>query len=553
MEYIKGCPSTSMDDYQLNITTLIRHAARNFPEREIVYRTNEGALRYNYKDAYSRINRLARAIRHLGIQPGDRVGVLDWNTHRFFESYFAIPGTGAVLLQMNLRLAPIELVYVANHSEAQYIFVDETLLSIAEEIAPKLEAVKGYVIMTDKIPGSIKTNLSPIYYYEDLIGNESSAEFDWPVIDEKSAYSACYTSGTTGAPKGVYYSHRCIYLHAMMYALFARIQHTDTLMQLVPMFHAQGWGIWQSAVFMGAKIILPGRYSLEDAEELINLMNAERMTVVNGAPALFMAFLQQIEKMAKKPDFSGARIISGATEPPLSLMKGWQEHTGAEFIHIYGATETAPLCLCNVLKPSLAERLSDEEKWELMKKQGMPVPGLDVKIVNFDGQEIPHDGVTAGEILVRGPWVTGSYYKDSRSKDSFVDGYWKSADAGSIDSDGYVKIVDRYKDLIKSGGEWISSIDLENAMAAHPDVEEATVVGLEHPKWEERPFALVVLKATSKNKNMTSKDILDFIAPKFAKWQLPDEIRVVDAIPKTSVGKFNKKEIRKIFKDEYLQ
>jgi len=540
-----------MDDYQLNITTLIRHAARNFPEREIVYRTNEGICRYNYKDAYTRIKKLATAIKGLGIQPGDRIGVLDWNTHRFFEAYFAIPGTGAVLLQMNLRLASIELEYVANHSEARYIFVDESLLSVAEEIAPKLKTIKGFVIMTDKKPGSIETTLSPVYYYEDLIENVVFDEYDWPVIDEKSAYSACYTSGTTGAPKGVYYSHRCIYLHAMMYALFAKIRHTDTLMQLVPMFHAQGWGIWQSAVLMGAKIILPGRYSLEDADALIDLMNQEKMTAVMGAPALFMAFLQQIEKMDEKPNFSGARIMCGATEPPLSMMRGWKEHTGAEFIHIYGATETTPLCLCNVLRPSLEDKLSDEDKWELMKKQGIPVPGLDVKIVNFEGKEVPHDGVTAGEILVRGPWVTGSYYKDSRSKDSFVDGYWKSADAGSIDSNGYIKIVDRYKDLIKSGGEWISSIDLENAMAAHPLVEEATVVGLEHPKWEERPFALVVLKNTAKDQKVSAKDILDFIAPKFAKWQLPDEVRFVDAIPKTSVGKFNKKEIRKIFKEEY--
>ena len=553
MDFIKGCPSTSMDDYQLNITTLIRHAARNFPEREIVYRTDEGVFRYNYKEAYKRVNKLATVLKQLGIQPGDRIGVLDWNSRRFFEAYFAIPGIGAVLLQMNLRLASVELEYVANHSEAQYILVDESLLSIAEEIAPKLKTVKGYIIMTDKEPAAIDTTLSPVHYFEDLIAQVDSETYEWPVIDETSAYSACYTSGTTGSPKGVYYSHRCIYLHAMMYALFARIRHTDTLMQLVPMFHAQGWGIWQSAALMGAKIILPGRYSLEDAEVLVNLMNKEKMTAMMGAPALFMAFLQQIEKMDPKPDFSNARIMCGATEPPLSMMKGYKELTGAEFIHIYGATETTPLCLCNQLKPSLENKLSEDEKWELMKKQGIPVPGLDVKLVDFEGKEIPPDGTTAGEILVKGPWVTGSYYNDSRNKDSFVDGYWKSADAGSIDENGYIKIVDRYKDLIKSGGEWISSIDLENAMAAHPDVEEATVVGIEHPKWEERPLALVVLKDTGIENKITAEDILEFIAPKFAKWQLPDRVMLVDEIAKTSVGKYNKKEIRKTYQNEYMK
>jgi fatty-acyl-CoA synthase len=552
MEYIKGCPSTSMDDYQLNFTTLIRHASRNFPEREIVYRTTEGTFRYTYKDAYTRIKKMAVAIKNLGVQPGERIGVLDWNSKRFFEAYFAIPGTGAVLLQMNLRLATGELEYVANHSEAKFLFVDESLLSIAESLAPQLKTVKGFVIMTDKDPKTIQTKLSPVYFYEDLIENTAADKFEWPVIDEKSAYSACYTSGTTGAPKGVYYSHRCIYLHAMMYALYARITHADTLVQLVPMFHAQGWGIWQSAVLMGAKIVLPGRYSLEDAQSVINLMVDEKMTAVMGAPALFMEFLNHIRQMDEKPDFAGARIMCGATEPPLSMMKGWKELTGAEFIHIYGATETTPLCLCNILKDSLKERLSEDEKWELKKKQGIAVTGLDVKLVNLQGKEIARDGVTAGEILVRGPWITGSYYKDSRSKDSFVNGYWKSADAGSIDPNGYVKIVDRYKDLIKSGGEWISSIDLENAIAAHPLVKESTVIGLEHPKWEERPLALVVLHDNADKQKISEKDILDFIAPKFAKWQLPDRVKFVDEIYKTSVGKFNKKEIRKLYKNEFL-
>ena len=552
MKMIKGCPSTSMDDYQLNHTTLIRHAARNFPEREVVYRTAKGVERYNYKEAYHRMKRLANALGQLGVKPGDRVGVLDWNSRRFFESYFAIPGIGAVLLQLNLRVSPDELAYVANHSEAKYLFVDESLLGLAEELAPKLNNVSAFVVMTDKKPDELKTSLSPVFHYEEMIQN-APADYDWPVLDETSAYSACYTSGTTGKPKGVYYSHRCIYIHAMMYALYGGISCRDTLVQLVPMFHAQGWGIWQSAVFMGAKIVLPGRYSLEDMNSIIDLMIAEKMTLTNGSPALFTPFLSHIKQMEEKPNFEGARIISGATEPPLSTMKGWWDLTGAKFIHIYGATETTPICLCNVLSPDLDERLSDDEKWELMKKQGIPVTGIDVKLVDVDGKEVPRDGKTAGEILVKGPWITGSYYNDDRSQASFVDGYWKSADAGAIDENGYVKIVDRYKDLIKSGGEWISSVDLENAITAHPAVEEATVIGLKHPKWEERPLALVVKMQKEPHSTVTEQDIIEFIAPKFARWQLPDKIKFVQAIKKTGVGKFDKKRIRNDYADEFIK
>ena len=552
MNMIKGCSSTSMDDYQLNHTTLIRHAARNFPQREVVYKTDNGFERYNYKEAYQRIKCLANALQRMGIQPGDRVGILDWNSKRFFESYFAIPGIGAVLLQLNLRVSSDELAYVANHSEAKYIFVDESLLYLAEELAPKLINVTTFVLMTEKKEDKIKTSLTPTMNYEELI-HGSSANYEWPVLDETSAYSACYTSGTTGKPKGVYYSHRSIYIHAMMYALYGGITCQDTLVQLVPMFHAQGWGIWQSAVFMGAKIVLPGRYSLEDINSIIELMVEEKMTLTNGSPALFTPILNYIKQMDQKPKFEGARIISGATEPPLSTMKGWWELTGAKFIHIYGATETSPICLCNVTSPDLDEKLTEDEKWELMKKQGKPVTGLDVKVVDTEGKEVPRDGKTAGEILVKGPWITGSYYNDERNQSSFIDGYWKSADAGSVDENGYIKIVDRYKDLIKSGGEWISSVDLENAITAHPGVEEATVIGLKHPKWEERPLALVVKMQGEGYSSLSEEEIFQFISSKFAKWQLPDKVKFVEKIKKTGVGKFDKKQIRKDYADEFIK
>ena len=551
MRIIKGVPSTLMDDYQLNIINLIRHSVRNFPEREIVYRSPRGVFRHTYKDAYERMMRGANFLKTLNIKPGDRVGVLDWNSHRHYELYFAIPGTGAVLLQMNLRIAQSDLIYVANHSEAQIIFVDESLVPIAEAIAPELKTVKKYVIMSDKRLGGISTKLSPIYSYEESLAKEKP-EYHWPVIDERSAYSACYSTGTTGKPKGVYYSHRGMYLHTLVKTLYAGVSCYDSFLQIVPMFHVNGWGDFFNATLVGAKIIFPGRFTADQVGSLVDLMIAEKVTFADGAPSIFIPMLSYIKGLKEKPDLSKMKFLCGATEPPLAMMKEWKELTGAEFYHGYGATETSPHVTINFLKPSLVDKLSEEEKWELKRKQGIIGSGIDVKIVDSAGREVPHDGKSAGEILIRGPWVTGTYYNDIRTEDSFVDNFWKSGDAATIDPEGYLKIVDRYKDLIKSGGEWISSVDLENIIMAHPKVMEAAVVGLPHPKWEERPMALVVLHPEYKNK-VSRDEILDFLSPKFAKWQLPDEIRFVEEIPKTSVGKFDKKEIRRIFKDEFFR
>jgi len=547
----KGFPSTMMDDFQLNITNMIRHTARNFPERKIIYRTAGRNDNYTYRDAYGRMMQLANALMKLGVSPGDRVGILDWNTRRHYELYYAVPGIGAVVLQMNLRVSPLDLTYVANHSQAKILFVDESLLSVAETIASQLETVKTFVILTDKKLSEINTPLKPIYSYEELLAEENP-DFSWPILDEKSAYSACYTSGTTGKPKGVYYSHRGIYLHTLMYTLYAGFNCYDSFMQIVPMFHAQGWGQFQCATFVGAKIVLPGRFTVEEIGILVDLMDHEKVTITNGPPSILMPMLNYIREMRMKPDFSKTRLVCGATEPPIAMMKGWKELTGAEFMHIYGATETSPLITINLLKPSLTDRLSEEEKWELKRKQGLISSGIELKVVDNEGREVPKDGRSVGEIQIRGPWITGSYYNDPRTKEFFINGYWKSQDAATVDGEGYIKIVDRYKDLIKSGGEWISSVDLENALMAHPCVLEAAVVGLPHPKWEERPLALVVLRKEYKDK-VTGEEILTFIRAKFAKWQLPDEIKFVEEIPKTSVGKFNKKEIRNIYREQFIK
>lgn len=548
MRLVNGCPSTSMDDYQLNTTTIIRHAARTYPEQEIVYRGAGGRSRYTYEDAYRRMSRLANALEGLGVQPGDRVGVLDWNSHRHFELYFAVPGTGAALLQMNLRISTEDLSYVANHSEASYLVVDESLLPLAEAIAPHLRTVKGYVLMSDRPASEVETTLAPLYGYEELLA-EAADEYDWPMVDEKSAYSACYTSGTTGRPKGVYYSHRNIYLHSLTMAAYVGISSDDCALIIVPMFHGQSWGLFYACAMMGAKLVFPGRYTAEDTGPLVDFMIEEGVTLAHGAPAIFQPMLQYIRSLDTKPDLSRARFLSGATEPPLSMMRGFKELTGAEIIHAYGATETTPLVTLNYrLKPSVRRRLSPEQQWDLKRKQGLLLSGVDVRVVDSEGREVPHDGVSVGEVCMRGPWVAGRYHDAPDTEVNFFDGYWRSGDAGTIDSDGYLKVVDRIKDVIKSGGEWISSIDMENAIVAHPGVLDAAVVGIPHDKWQERPLALVV---TAPGAEVSEDDIRQLLLERFARWQLPDRILFVADIPKTSVGKTSKKTIVEHYKGLY--
>lgn len=552
MRMVKGYPSTSMNDYHLNTTTMIRHAVRNFPDREILYRSNNQLHRYTYKDAYTRMSKIANFLENkLGVRPGDKIGVLDWNSQRHFELYFAIPGTGATLLQMNLRISPDDLSYVTNHSEAKYIFVDESLLAVAEAIAPSLETVEGFIIMTDKPISEIQTTLSPIYHYEEAI-KEERAEYDWPMIEETTAYSACYTSGTTGRPKGVYYSHRNIYLHSMAEAALVGVNSQDCLIVIVPMFHGQSWGLVHTATMMGAKMIFPGRYVAEDTSPLVDLMIDENVTLSGGSPAIFLPMLHYIRTLEEKPDLSKARFLSGATEPPVSMMRGFKELTGAEIIHAYGATETTPLVAINYhLNPTLQNKMTEEEKWDIKRKQGVPVPGIDIKLCDpVSGEEVPRDGKSVGEICVMGPWITGSYHNAPGTESGFYDGYWRSGDAGTIDEYGYLKVVDRIKDVIKSGGEWISSIDMENALMGHPDVLEAAVVGIPHEKWQERPLALVV---TKNNKKVPKEDFEEILYEHFAKWQFPDQILYVPEIPKTSVGKFNKKEIVNKYEELYLE
>lgn len=550
-EIVKGLPSTHGDSYQLNTTSLIRHAARTYPEQEIVFRTPDGGWdRYSYADAYSRIKRAANALARLGVGPADVVGILDWNSKRHFELYWAIPGLAAAMLQMNLRLSPEDLGHVATHSGASVVLVDESLLPIAEALAPHAPGVRAWVVMTDKPMSSINTKLPNTHHFEDLMAAADS-EIDWPTVDETSTYSACYTTGTTGRPKGVFYSHRGIYLHSISLAATISMRSDDCVMLITPMFHGQSWGLPQAAVYVAAKIVLPGRYLAEDTKVLVDEIIAEQVTVANGAPAIFQPMMDYIKTLAVAPDLSRARLLSGATEPALSLMRDFREIAGADVIHAYGATKTTPIVTVNgPVKPSLRGVLSTEEAWDLKRCQGLPVSGIDIRIVDAAGKDLPHDGASQGEILVRGPWITERYHKLADDGGHFLDGYWRTGDVGRIDKNGYLKLTDRIKDVVKSGGEWISSIDMENAIMGHPKVQEVAVIGVDHPKWQERPVVLVV---TVDGAELTLEEINSVLAGKFAKWQLPDTVLFVDALPRTSVGKLDKKAMRAEHADIYKE
>jgi fatty-acyl-CoA synthase len=553
MKIIKGFQANTEENYQLNMINIMIHAQRNFARQEILSRKPDGSMfSYSYQDSYDRMKRLANSLESLGIKLGDRIGVLAWNTHQNFEIYFGLPGTGAVMVLLNLRLSTQDLAFVINHAKAKFLIVDESLIPIAEKVAPLCNTLEGFIVITENKLKDIKTQLKPIYSYEKLL-SEASPEYNWPYLDENSTYAACYTTGTTGKPKGVYYSHRVVYVNTLMFAIQFEMSIKDVVFQLVPMFHVLGWSKPMAAAYVGAKMIFSGKWDMNDLEELTDIMVRERVTVSGAVPAVFSAMLELIKKMDKKPDLKGARFVCGGAEPPISLMKGMWDLCGAEIIHSYGSTEAMAGTTFNRFKPWLEKEMTEDELWNLKKKQGTFVSGLDVKIVDENGAELPHDGKSSGEILLRGPWVVRNYFNAPETEDSFTqDRYFKTGDAGNIDSEGYLKITDRLKDVIKSGGEWISSIDMENTLVSHQKILTAAVVGVKHPKWDERPIALIVLRDEYKN-NVETTEIREHLLNTFAKWQIPEEIIYVDSIPRTSVGKIDKKVIRAKYKDIYLQ
>ncbi len=540
-----------MMDTPLTIAQILRRARDFFPKNEIVSRLQDGIFRYTYNDLYDRVLRLSGVMADLGVERGDKIATLAWNDHRHLEAYFAMPVMGAVIHTVNIRLAPEQIVYILNHAEDKVLLFDETLLPLVEGIRPYLQTVKAFVMMTGKNAGDFSaTSIQPLYFYEELLAKRAPHDSLPNDIHENDPCGMCYTSATTGNPKGVVYTHRAMFLHSLASGLAdtLALSETDVILPFVPMFHVNAWGLPFSATMFGSKQVLPG--PMPTPQVLLELYEQEKVTLSAGVPTVWLGILQLLDQHPGKYDTSSIRgLVSGGAPAPKGMIKAFKERHHIDIFQAYGMTETAPLALASRLKPRLAETLDNEQKLDYAAMQGLLVPGLEMQIVNEQG-EVPWDGETIGELLLRGPWIAGEYYRDSRTESTFVDGWLHTGDMVTVNEEGYIRIVDRAKDLVKSGGEWISSVDIENALMAHPAVLEAAVIGVAHPKWQERPLAFVVLKESEKGK-VSKQNIIDFITPQFAKWWLPDDVVFLDAIPKTSVGKFLKRSLREDFAKHY--
>lgn len=528
---------------QLTLASMIDRTERYFEKKEIISRTLTKTHKFTYGEYIKRTRSLASALQKLGVRKGDRVGTLAWNHHRHLEAYFAVPSMGAVLHTINIRLSEDHLKFIINHAEDKFLLIDSDLLPVIEKIKNELTTVEGFIVMTDEdtLPES---NLEPIYSYEKLLeeGDENFAFDD--EIKEEDAAVLCYTSGTTGKPKGVVYSHRGLYLHSMSLSMAdtLALSETDTIMPVVPMFHVNAWGIPFVSTWLGVTQVLPGPNATPKI--LAELIEEYKVTLTAGVPTIWLGLLKELEQNSYNLESIRA-VVCGGSAAPKGMIKTFEETYGIPFVHAYGMTETTPVVTVSKLK-SYQANLSEEDRLEVRSKQGLVVPGIQLKAINENG-EVKADGKETGELLIRGPWIADSYYKDDRSDDAFIDGWLHTGDVVTIDEEGAVKIVDRTKDLIKSGGEWISSVDLENALMAHDAVFEAAVVSMPDPKWQERPVACVVLK---EGKEASKENILELLEPQFAKWWLPDEVLFMDEIPKTSVGKFLKMALRDQVKEQ---
>ena len=527
-----------MMDYPLTLQHAFNRAVRIFPRKEIVTQTDNGLHRYTYRDWGKRTLQLANTLHSAGVQEGDRIATFGWNTYRHLELYFSVPCMGAVLHTLNIRLFADQLVYIINNAEDKIIFVDGDLVPLLESIADQLTSVKQYVIMGEA-PGATG-KLQPAIDYEAFIAGQPES-YDWPQLDENAAAAMCYTSGTTGNPKGVLYSHRSIFLHSMAVGLTdgLAIGEHDVVLPIVPMFHANAWGFPHASVMMGSKIVFPGRFM--DPARIAHLMAQERVTVAAGVPTIWIGMLSVIEK--EPVDLSALRAIyCGGSAVPRSLIEGLY-NKGINIVHAWGMTETSPLASLSKLRSYQLE-LPQNEQFRIKARQGTVLPGVDFRVVSMEtGEEVPWDNKSYGELQVRGPWIARAYYMDSESSAKFAEGWLRTGDVAVVDEDGIIQLVDRTKDLVKSGGEWISSVELESLIMGHPKVLEACVIGIPDPKWDERPLAFVVAKPEYAGQ-ITKEEIIDYLRPHVAKWWLPDDVAFIDAIPKTSVGKFDKKVLR---------
>jgi acyl-CoA synthetase (AMP-forming)/AMP-acid ligase II len=533
-----------MMSYPLTLTHFFERSRRLFARKTIATRVPGRPLfRYTYADFAERTMRLAGALATLGIRRGDRVATFAWNSHRHLELYWAAPLSGAVLHTLNIRLSASDLTYIINHAGDSIIFVDASLWPVIAGIRDKLSTVRRIVIMPDGVGGATETLPAEHPEYDALVARAEPVR-EWPVLAETDAAGMCYTSGTTGHPKGVVYTHRAMFLHCLAEAttdLFG-ISENDRILHIVPMFHANSWCLPYTAVMVGADQIFAGANI--QPPDICRLIQSEKVTFTGAVPTVWIAIKELCEKEGY--DISSLRTIAiGGSAAPRSLQQAYAKNFGVQMSHAWGMTEMTPLGTVTRLK-SYMEDWSEERKYDVYSRVGYASVGVDVRIVDDAGAELPWDGERMGELQVRGPWVIASYYDNPESADRFTaDGWFRTGDVATIDAEGYVQITDRTKDLIKSGGEWVSSVDVENLIMSHPKVLEAAVIAVPHPKWVERPLACVVPKPGCV---LEPGEILEFLRPQLARWALPDAVEIIDAVPKTSVGKFDKKVLRERYK-----
>lgn len=535
----------NMQEGQLLISGLIEHAETYHKDTEIVSRSVEGPIhRYTLKDAANRSRKLANALGKLDLQQGDVVGTLAWNTFRHFELYFGVSGIGCVVNTVNPRLFPEQLIYIINHAQNKYLFVDLSFVELVESISDSLESVKGIIILTDKdhMP---ETKLKNVICYEELIADESN-EYDWPVFDENTASSLCYTSGTTGNPKGVLYSHRSTLLHTWIVSSgnVGKISSSSVILPVVPMFHVNAWGIPYASAMFGAKLILPG--PLMDGASIYELIDLEKPDLLMGVPTVWLGLLQYLNETNQTLDSVSTALVGGSAAPR-AMIQEFEEKHNVFLMHGWGMTEMSPLGTATSRTAEM-DNMDIESRYDLQEKQGKAFFGVEMTIADDDGNELPKDGVAFGRLLVKGPTIVERYFK---SNESSLDknGWFDTGDVAKIHPEGSMEIVDRSKDVIKSGGEWISSIDLENAAVGHPAVAEACVIGVLHEKWDERPLLLVV---KVEGKDLSTEEILAFLEDKVAKWWLPNDVIFVSELPHTATGKLLKTNLRDEYKEHLI-
>ncbi len=526
---------STMQDVPLTITAIMRYAVTVHGDRTVTTATADGCRQATYRELGARAARLANALRRLGVDGDDRVATFMWNNQEHLEAYVAVPSMGAVLHTLNIRLFPEQIEFVAYEAEDQVVIVDLSLASVLAPVLRSMETVHTVVAVGSGDLAPLEASGKRVLRYEDITAAESD-QFDWPDIDEKSAAAMCYTSGTTGHPKGVVYSHRSSYLHSM--AVCAGnglgLSFADTVLPVVPMFHANAWGLPYAAMMAGADLVLPDRFM--DAESLVTLIATHRPTVAGAVPTIWNDIMHHLEQHPDR-DISSLRLVScGGSAVPVSLMKAYQDRFGVQIRQLWGMTETSPIATLAWPPPGVPE----DTHWQIRGTQGRPMCGVQARIVDDAGQVLPNDGEAVGELEVRGPWITGSYYRNT-DESKFQSGWLRTGDVGRIDPLGYITLTDRAKDVIKSGGEWISSVELENHLIAHPAVREAAVVGVPDERWQERPLAAVVVE---KDSDVRAEDLREFLAEKVVRWWLPERWTFVEEIPRTSVGKYDKKAIR---------